>query len=369
MLEKIWRMIILLLFAFSGLLLGDYINPFVAIVVEPRVFELGWISIPFTTTLSFLIGFVTCGIIGYILAPFILHYIYRCSEAFLTILSNLPTNEIVIGASGLIIALILANLLGSAASYIPVIGQYLPLILSVILGIVGVKLALNKKSDIMKLSINVFREKPTKRPVKVNSSNNTCKSKLLDTSVIIDGRILDICKTDFIEGTFIVPGFVLEELQQIADSSDSMKRTRGRRGLDILKEMQDGNYCNIEIVNHDYDDLTEVDAKLIRLGTELDAYVITNDYNLNKVAELQGVKVLNINELANAVKTVVLPGEEMYVNIIKEGKEMSQGVAYLEDGTMIVVEGAKNDVGKMLSVLVTSVLQTAAGRMIFARVK
>ena len=166
-----------------------------------------------------------------------------------------------------------------------------------------------------------------------------------------------------------IPGFVLEELQKIADSSDTLKRKRGRRGLDFVKAMQDGLSKQVEIINTDYDDITEVDAKLVRLAKEIGGLVITNDFNLNKVAEIQGVGVLNINDLANAVKPVVLPGEDMLVFLAKEGKESGQAVAYLDDGTMIVVEGGKKYIGESVSVVVTSVLQTSAGRMIFARMK
>ncbi|MGB3985463.1 MAG: PIN domain-containing protein, partial [Limnochordia bacterium] len=189
------------------------------------------------------------------------------------------------------------------------------------------------------------------------------------TSVIIDGRISDITKTGFIEGTLIVPSFVLDELQHIADSSDVLKRNRGRRGLDILNKIQKEPYVQVQIMDRDFEDIAEVDSKLVKLAKELGAKVITNDFNLNKVCELHGVPVLNINELANAVKPVVLPGEELRVHVIKDGKEQGQGVAYLDDGTMIVVDGGRRYIGETIGVMVTSVLQTAAGRMIFAKPK
>ena len=190
---------------------------------------------------------------------------------------------------------------------------------------------------------------------------------LLDTSVIIDGRIADICQTKFVEGRFVIPRFVLRELQQIADSQDAIKRNRGRRGLDILGKLQKTPHVDIKIHEEDFPELTEVDAKLVRLAKILGAKIVTNDYNLNKVAELQGVRVLNINELANALKPVVLPGELLEIRIIKEGKEYNQGVAYLDDGTMVVVENGRALIGQATRVMVTSVLQTAAGRMIFAK--
>jgi len=194
-------------------------------------------------------------------------------------------------------------------------------------------------------------------------------SKILDTSVIIDGRIADITETGFVEGPLLIPQFVLSELQHIADSSDPVKRTRGKRGLEVLHHIQKQVNVDVRIVDTDYPAVKEVDSKLIELGKEVRGKILTNDSNLNKVAELQGVEVLNINELANALKPVVLPGEEMNVKILKEGKEMGQGVAYLDDGTMIVVDNGRRQIGKTIDVIVTSVLQTPAGRMIFARLK
>jgi uncharacterized protein YacL len=191
--------------------------------------------------------------------------------------------------------------------------------------------------------------------------------KILDTSVIIDGRIADVCETGFIEGPLIIPQFILRELQHIADSPDPLKRNRGRRGLDILNRMQKQNDVEVRISDQDFPKLKEVDAKLVELAKIINGRIITNDYNLNKVAELQGLMVLNINQLSNALKPVVLPGETMHVMILKEGKETGQGIAYLDDGTMVVVEEGKKLIGRELDVVVTSVLQTTAGRMIFAR--
>ena len=193
--------------------------------------------------------------------------------------------------------------------------------------------------------------------------------KLLDTSVIIDGRIADLCETGFMEGEFVIPQFILQELQHISDSADSLKRARGRRGLDILNHIQKNDDVQVEIVEDDFPNIKEVDAKLVELGKKLDAKILTNDLNLNKVAELQGVQVLNINELSNALKPVVLPGETMRVFVLKEGKEAGQGVAYLDDGTMVVVDNAKRCIGKNVDVVVTSILQTSAGRMIFTRLR
>jgi uncharacterized protein YacL len=199
----------------------------------------------------------------------------------------------------------------------------------------------------------------------VVASNN----KILDTSVIIDGRVADLCETGFLEGTFLVPQFILHELQHIADSSDSLKRARGRRGLDILNKIQKMVDIDVRIVDDDFPNVKDVDSKIVVLAKKVGAKVITNDLNLNKVAELQGVRVLNINELCNALRPVVLPGETIRVFVLKEGKEAGQGVAYLDDGTMIVVDNAKRCIGRNVDVIVTSVLQTTAGRMIFTRLK
>lgn len=200
-----------------------------------------------------------------------------------------------------------------------------------------------------------------------HSRKPAARPKLLDTNVIIDGRIADICRAGFLEGPVLVPGFVLEELQQIADSSDSLKRARGRRGLDILHQMQ--KEMDLDVPDIALDSGEEVDARLVRLAKEVGGAIVTNDYNLNRVAGLQGVEVLNINELANAVKPVVLPGEEMSVTIIREGKEKDQGIGYLDDGTMIVVEGARRLIGETLPISVTSVHQTVQGKMIFGKIR
>lgn len=196
----------------------------------------------------------------------------------------------------------------------------------------------------------------------------TDNPKILDTSVIIDGRVADICETGFIEGAFIIPQFILHELQHVADSADSIKRTRGKRGLEILHRIQKQVDVEVKVIEQDFPKIKEVDAKLVELAKKMRAKIITNDSNLNKVAELQGVDVLNINQLANALKPVVLPGEDVSVKVIKEGKEPGQGVAYLDDGTMVVIENGLKYMGKNIDVMVTQILQTTAGRMIFAKV-
>jgi uncharacterized protein YacL len=199
------------------------------------------------------------------------------------------------------------------------------------------------------------------------STGPTRRYKILDTSVIIDGRIADVCETGFMDGTLVIPQFVLKELQLVADSSDSLKRNRGRRGLDILQKIQKMGGADVMISDVDFPDVKEVDLKLIELARTLPGKIVTNDFNLNKVAQLRGVEVLNVNELANSLKPLVLPGESMKVFILKEGKEYNQGVAYLDDGTMVVVDNAKRLIGKTIDIVVTSVLQTTAGKMIFGR--
>jgi uncharacterized protein YacL len=232
--------------------------------------------------------------------------------------------------------------------------------LNLSLGYLGIVIAWKKRDE-----VTFTRSLPSKK----ESVLSGAKTKVLDTSVIIDGRIADICQTKFIEGTLIIPRFVLKELQSIADAPDSLKRNRGRRGLDILNKLQKQKGLVVQISEKDFPGTKEVDGKLVRLSKLLGGLLVTNDFNLNKVAELQEVEVLNINELANALRPVVLPGEVMNVRIVKDGKESGQGVAYLDDGTMVVVDEGEDFIGKTMDVVVTSVLQTTAGRMIFTRLK
>ena len=239
------------------------------------------------------------------------------------------------------------------------------------MGYLGIRIALKSRDDLFninrlsRLTTSLNKEKQPKKETIVKQ----IPPKVLDTSVIIDGRIADICKTGFIEGKLVIPRFVLNELQHIADSSDDLKRVRGRRGLDILNSIQKELDIEVEISNADFEDIPEVDSKLLKLAETIGGKVVTNDFNLNKVAQFQGVEVLNINELANAVKPVAIPGEHMLAQVVKEGKEQNQGIAYLDDGTMIVVDGGRKYIGETITVLVTSVLQTPAGRMIFGKPK
>jgi uncharacterized protein YacL len=284
------------------------------------------------------------------------------------LLCRIPGQEIVLKGASLLFGLLVASLLTMIAK--PFMDSLtfreklgLELILLFITLEVSLIIASVKAKELNELFYGLAR------PVAPKPGGRDNQLKVLDTSAIIDGRIADLCKTGFLEGVLVIPGFVLGELQKIADSADPLRRNRGRRGLDLLNRMQKENGVTLKIFDHDYEDLSEVDTKLLKMAREMEAKVITNDYNLNKVAELYGVRVLNINELSNAIKPLVLPGEEMTVRVLRDGKEHGQGIGYLDDGTMIVVEGGKNYIGLDLEILVTSVLQTAAGRMIFAKPK
>lgn len=274
-------------------------------------------------------------------------------------LVKMEIKELITGVSGIVIGLIIANLIGVALNGYGIVGTGITVILNITLGVLGYRVATRKRDE---LEMPMFSKSAQ---TKVSAG----RPKILDTSVIIDGRILDLLHTGFIEGKIVIPTFVLDELRHIADSSDSLKRNRGRRGLDILNEIQKQLDVPVIIKEFNTKDKIEVDSKLLKMAEKMDAYVVTNDYNLNKVAEVQGVRVLNINELANAVKPMLIPGEEMTVTIIKAGKENGQGIAYLNDGTMIVIEGGSERIGETLQVVVTSVLQTSAGRMIFTKIK
>lgn len=283
-------------------------------------------------------------------------------------ISRLTIGDIFVGLIGLNIGLIIAYFISGLVQKIPFVGIPLSALLYVFLGYMGLVLSSKRKEDIIAFFSNIRKNKETVEK-QMNKKDSGARPKILDTSVIIDGRIADIADTGFVEGKFIVPEFVLEELRHIADSSDDLKRMKGRRGLDVLNSMQSKQTANFEISSKDFEDVKEVDMKLLKLAQTINGVVLTNDFNLNKVAQFQGVQVLNVNELANAVKPILLPGEELEVTVLKEGKEANQGIAYLDDGTMIVIEGGRKLVGQTKTVVVTSVLQTAAGRMIFARSK
>jgi uncharacterized protein YacL len=305
-----------------------------------------------------------CAAITFLIAPWLIRVALQMIRFFEVALQRTPIQDLIGGALGIIVGLVIANLFGASLARIPVIGSYVPVVADLLLGYLGLSVGLKKKDDVAAL-FNFFRFSKTKSEIGSRSSY-----KILDTNVIIDGRIADICHSGFLDGTLIVPRFVLEELQHIADSSDLLRRNKGRRGLDILNKMRKELGVRIDIRDFEHLEGMEVDASLLKIAKHLDAPIVTNDYNLNKVAELENVRVLNINELANAVKPLYLPGEEIgAVDVIRDGKEVGQGIAYLEDGTMIVIENGKRYIGQNIPVVVTSVLQTSAGRMIFAKPK
>ncbi len=302
-------------------------------------------------------------------------------------LTQVPMLDVLLGIAGLTIGLILAFLLSTLIKSIPIAWISIPLtlIVYIIMGYLGVAVAIKRKPELRQMGrrpIMAMDEASDetdleqtgtltiKRRAERSATDRSLRNippKVLDTSVIIDGRIYDIAKTGVLEGRLIAPSFVLQELRHIADSADTLRRQRGRRGLDILESMR-SELNRLQVVDKDYDNM-EVDEKLIALAKDMKGKIVTNDYNLNKVATVKGVEVININQLANALKPAVMPGEEMTIQIIRAGKEQGQGVAYLDDGTMIVVDGGRDHVGLTVDVVVTSVLQTAAGRMVFAKMK
>jgi uncharacterized protein YacL len=303
-------------------------------------------------------------ILGALLAPWL---IVAPARAARNALRHVPTADLLAGVAGLAAGLLIAALLAFPVSRLPQpFGNIVPLLLAVLFGYVGAALFIARQHDIAHL---LQRHRPSASPPPPPVETKAIAQRLtllLDTSVIIDGRIADVAKSGFLLGTLTVPRFVLNELQYIADSADTLRRNRGRRGLEVLDRLQNTPEVEIEFIDQDPSDATQVDDKLVSLARQTGAIVVTNDYNLNRVARLQGVQILNINELANAVKSVLLPGEGIPLRIIQEGKENGQGVGYLEDGTMVVVENGRRLINQEVLVQVTKVLQTNAGRLIFA---
>ena len=338
--------ILILRVAFVGLLilLGYLLNPF------ERTQRFGLVNIGDETTRRLL----SAGL-GAVISVIIIGFEMRVRRASLKTLIGAAVGSI-LGIAGAFLIGVLISIQKEAAVSAEM-QTFLTISLAFFMGYVGLMVGA-AKGDYLDLSAlgGIFSDKHVKQDFKI-----------LDTSVIIDGRIADVAETGFLGGTLIIPHFILAELQQVADSADSSKRQRGRRGLDMLQRLRNNSKLDVQIVETDFPAVKEVDLKLIELGAQLDAVIVTNDFNLNKVSQLRGVEVLNINELANAVKPVVLPGEAMRVFILKEGKEYNQGVAYLDDGTMVVVDNARKLIGKTADIAVTSVLQTTAGKMIFGR--
>lgn len=355
------------------------IGSLVAIAAIMALYFLDRTQLPSWVNLVWAIGIAgVAAIIMFIITPYITVMPYHWMR-------NTSASDLIAAVIGLTVGLIISVLLGIPLSNLPAnLGRILPVVGALLFSFLGVAIAVQRKNDIAHLFQTGFiprrsreRERERERDEERNKEREKENSSqlqpvtqiLLDTSAIIDGRIADISQTGFISGTLVVPRFVLNELQHIADSADTMRRNRGRRGLEMLNRLQKDATVPIEITDADVEGIIEVDSKLVKMAQTLRCPIITNDFNLNRVAELQGVKVLNINELANAVKPVLLPGEDIVIKIIQDGKELGQGVGYLDDGTMIVVEGGRQFIGSTIEVSVTRVLQTVAGRMIFAHPK
>lgn len=326
--------------------------------------------LPVTNLIIFLFSALIFGILFYILAPGWMQQWVELARAMEKRLREVPAAEVIVGAAGLIIGLVIAFLLVNIISMVPIVWLQLPISISVyaLLGFLGVRVSVSRYDELVEVTRRWRKGGPADSSGRGGSADMP-SPKVLDTSAIIDGRIFDIARAGFLEGQLIVPGFVLTELRHIADSSDAMRRGRGRRGLEVLRRMREELKINILVDEQDYEDIAEVDQKLIRLAAQRGAKVLTNDFNLNRVAGVQGVAVLNVNELSLATKPPLLSGEELMVQIVKEGKEAGQGVAYLEDGTMVVIEGGSGAIGRRAAAVVASVIQTAAGRMVFARLK
>jgi uncharacterized protein YacL len=301
--------------------------------------------------------------LGLLIAPYLTT---RPFQALRRQFKLMPVSQLLSGVIGLAIGLAVAALFNPSLSALPMpYGSIMPVAVSILFGYIGAAVMMMRQNDI----VNLIGPRLTLGNSLLDFGRKNEDVVLLDTSVIIDGRIADISRTGFIRSTMLVPGFILNELQHIADSPDPLRRNRGRRGLDLLRRLQEESLTPVKISDLDIENVTSADDKLVLLARQLKCPIITNDFNLNSVARLQGVTVLNINELANAIKTVILPGETMGVKVIQEGKERDQGVAYLNDGTMIVVENGRAYINREIDVTVTKVLQTSAGRMIFARLE
>lgn len=348
-----------------------------------------WVTFP-QIIAPYILSIIVCSLTGYLITPVFIRILGFIGLSLEKNLENLSWNDISIAIFGLIAGLLVANLVALPFADLPAIGSYIAILLNIVLGYIGVRIFLKRKEEILGMwsSIGELKDRFSIKGRKLKHDANGGEGqpvdlgtvevlqrrssvKILDTSVIIDGRILDIASTGFVEGTFILPRFVLTELQSVADSSDPTRRTKGRRGLDVINEMQKLPHIDVQIVETPLKELgvDSVDEGLVALAGSLSAKVVTTDYNLNKIAQIQGIEVLNVNELANALKPMLLPGEAVTVDVIREGKEPHQGVGYLDDGTMIVVEDGEKYIGKRIEVIVTSMLQTSAGRMVFGKIR
>ncbi|MGN1399947.1 MAG: PIN/TRAM domain-containing protein [Bacillus sp. (in: firmicutes)] len=349
-------------FIIIGGTLGALLIPDLLILMQAD--DITFLNNPYVTAL---LGALIFYIFTFWLIDYVVDFVRWLEEQ----LVKAPITDLIFGTLGLTVGLVVAFLISFAVSMInvPLLNTIVPIVITLMLGYLGFQVGFKKRDELLILFKGNKKKNHESEQEETAKEQPSSSLKILDTSVIIDGRIADICQTGFVEGTLVIPQFVLEELQHIADSSDVLKRNRGRRGLDVLNRIQKELDIQVQFYEGDFEDIQEVDSKLIKLAKVMDGVLVTNDFNLNKVCEFQNVPVLNINDLANAIKPVVIPGEEMSVLVIKDGKEQNQGVAYLDDGTMIVVEEGRTYIGKQIDVVVTSVLQTSAGRMIFAKPK
>lgn len=359
MLKKVVRIFFIVLGGTIGFL-------YIPMIVNLLNIDMNLLTNPY---LGMTLGAIILFLLSYVIVDHVVNFFKWIEDTLI----KLPAMDLLFGSLGMIVGLVISYLgtMPLQDINIQVVSQVLPIFITIILGYLGFRVGFRRREEFSSLLRTGKKDKlkETTDEGDAEQKDEVPKPKILDTSVIIDGRIADICSTGFLEGTLVIPQFVLGELQHIADSSDALKRNRGRRGLDVLNRIQKELPIKVEIYEGDFEEIAEVDSKLIKLAKVTDGIVVTNDFNLNKVCDLQRVPVLNINDLANAVKPVVLPGEELVVQVIKDGKEQRQGIAYLDDGTMIVVEEGRDYIGKTIEVIITSVLQTSAGRMIFAKPK
>ncbi len=354
--ELIARIIGLIIFGIMGVFLGE---PLGLLIQEI------WPASPEAIIIYQIISSIVIGFIGFLIAPWLS---IKPINSIRKRLSNVSAQALVFGLIGLIVGLILAALLSYPLSLLPdPLGSILPFIGVMLFGYLGIVLFVSRQKDLRNVFQTISKSGSGSTDSGESSGLQDSRRILVDTSAIIDGRISDIARTGFVPGRLLIPRFVLNELQYVSDSADNLRRQRGRRGMEVLSELQKDPKIPVTITDIDVEGVKEVDDRLVVLARQLSCPILTNDYNLNRVAELQGVSVLNINELANAVKAILLPGETLEMKIIQEGKEYGQGVGYMEDGTMVVVEDGHKFIGKTISISVTKVLQTAAGRMIFAK--
>ncbi|WP_024822230.1 PIN/TRAM domain-containing protein [Aminobacterium mobile] len=378
-LRRVCRILMMIFFGIAGYQLASLFVPYIPAPVSEsvRVWLPAWLAKQVFYTFACMGIFA---LIGWAITPLLLKGLGFIGALFEYHLKTLSWQDISSATLGLIVGLLIANLIAVPFSDLPV-GNYIAIVLNIVLGYLGARIFWKRQQDIRGVfNLGALKERLATRKTKkgrvihedIEGEEDLCPPrKILDTSVIIDGRILDIARTGFMEGVLVLPRFVLLELQAVADSTDPARRTRGRRGLDVVNELQKLSSLDVEIMEVTLKQLKveTVDSGLVALAQQIGGEILTTDYNLNKIAQIQGITVLNVNDLANAMKPMLLPGESIIVDVIREGKEPHQGVGYLDDGTMLVVEDGENYIGKRVEVVVTSMLQTSAGRMVFGRIR